>query len=155
MRSSRWAMGTVTVLPCLVLLILSGCSAGHTAATQETTRRTIRVAVVAPNPCWGIKIREVYVTSREIWVVSKLKPPEKGKVCIQMIGTVQDEIALELPRFPVLHFVLGRTWGMEYGEAKHEPGVVYIYPSGRDEIDPMLKQAKKIFPKKTRKRRYY
>ena len=155
MRNFHRALGTSAVLLSLPFLILSGCSAGHTAAKQETTLRTIRVAVVAPNPCWGIRIREVYLTSDAIWVVSKLKPPEKGSVCIQVIGHVQDEIQLELPGLPVWHFIIGRTWSGQLGEVEQEPGAVYVYPSSRDEIDGMLKRAKKIFPEKTRKRRHY
>lgn len=155
MHDFHRALGATAVLLYLPLLVLLGCSAGHTVATQETTLRTIRVDVVAPNPCWGIKIREVYLASDAIWVVSKLKPPQKGTVCIQIIGDVQDQIQLGLPNLPVWHFVLGRTWSRELGGVQQEPGPVYVYPSSRDEIEGMLKRAKRIFPKKTRKRRNY
>lgn len=155
MRNFHRALETFAVLLSLPSLILSGCSAGHTVPTQERTLRTIRVAVMTPNPCWNIKITEVYLTPDEIWVVSELKAPQKDTMCIQVIGTAKDQIQLKLAASPIRHFILGRTWGREYGDPQREPGMVYVYPSSRDEIDGMLKRARRTFPKKTRKRRHY
>jgi hypothetical protein len=78
-------------------------------------------------------------------VISELKAPEEGTVCIQLLSMVQDQIRLNLPALPIRHFVLGKTWTEEYGKAQPEGGAVYIYPQSRDALEKELEGAKRIF----------
>lgn len=98
------------IFPMIGLILLAGCS-----ASPDWSERTVRVALEAPNPCWSIRIDAIYRSGDGLLAVSRLKAPEPGQMCAQVITTVSHQVTVPLPEGPVTHLVLGRDW--QWGEA--------------------------------------
>lgn len=99
-----------SIVPMIGLVLLAGCG-----ASPEWPERTLRVALDAPNPCWGIRITAVYQGDGKLLAVSRLQPPDPGRMCAQVITTVSHQVTLAAPGGPVTHLVVGREW--QWGEA--------------------------------------
>lgn len=98
------------IVPMIGLILLSGCS-----ASPDWPERTVRVALEAPNPCWSIRIGALYRGEGGVLAVSRLKSPDPGQMCAQVITTVSHQVTVPLPEGPVTHLVVGRGWN--WGEA--------------------------------------
>lgn len=92
-------------IPATIGLMLAACG-----ATTEWPPRTVQVAVKAPNPCWQIRIKEIYRAGDHLFAVSRLDPPEPGQMCAQVVSTLKHSVTLPLPDLPVTHLIIGRQW---------------------------------------------
>lgn len=116
-----------TIVPMIGLILLAGCS-----ASPEWPERTVRVALEAPNPCWSIRITALYRGEEGVLAVSRLQPPEPGRMCAQVITTVSHQVKVALPEGPLTHLVLGREWN--WGEAPSG----YEFIASRSELESRL-----------------
>lgn len=121
------------IVPMIALILLAGCG-----TSPDWSERTVRVALEAPNPCWSIRITEIYQDEEGVLAVSRLTPPEPGRMCAQVITTVSHQVTLPLPDGPVTHLVVGRDWN--WGEAP--PGYEFI--GGRSGLEDRLAGAELV-----------
>lgn len=121
------------ILPMIGIVLLAGCS-----ASPEWPERTVRVALEAPNPCWSIRITELYRGEEGVLAVSQLQPPEPGRMCAQVITTVSHQFTMSLPEGPVTHLILGREW--QWGE----PPARYEFIAGRAALEERLAGAELV-----------
>lgn len=115
------------ILPMIGIVLLAGCS-----ASPEWSERTVRVALDAPNPCWSIRISAIYRDGDGLLALSRLDPPESGRMCAQVITTVSHQVSAPLPAGPVTHLVLGRGWDWD----RDPPG--YEFVGSSRELDERL-----------------
>lgn len=123
---------TRPVFAMLGAILLAACG----TVPSDWTERSIRVAVDAPNPCWSLAIERIYRDDDGLLAVSRLQPPEPGRMCAQVITTLSHEVTLRLPEGPVTHAVLGRGWDWE----SDAPG--YVFPRDRAALDERLAGAR-------------
>lgn len=121
------------IVPMIALILLAGCG-----TSPDWSERTVRVALEAPNPCWSIRIGAIYRGDDGLLAVSRLEPPEPGRMCAQVLTTVSHQVTLPLPEGPVTHLVVGRDWN--WGEAP--PGYEFI--GGRGELEDRLAGAELV-----------
>ena len=69
--------------------------------------RKITIHLTVPSTAYQVKIREVYQTPKELWVLSKVSG---GGIGATVITKRQDSVTIKAPDLPVKHFVLGKTW---------------------------------------------
>lgn len=122
------------LLTVLGLSMIAGCG-----SAQDWPQRTIRVALEAPNPCWSIAINEIYREGEGLLAVSRLVPPEPGRMCAQVISTISHQVTLPLPEGPVTHLVLGRTW--QWGESPAR----YEFLEGGEALEQRLADAELLY----------
>lgn len=115
-------------------ILITACS----ASAPQWPERTLRVAVEVPNPCWSIRITEVYRLDGELLAVSRLTPPAPDRMCAQVIATVGHRVTLPLPDEPVRHLVLGRQWN--WGRAPPD----YAFPAGQSALEQRLEGAELV-----------
>lgn len=109
-------MRVVAMISTGILIAACGASEPH------WPERTLRVALQAPNPCWQVRITEIYRRDDVLLAVSRLTPPPPDRMCPQVIATVSHRVDLALPDAPVAHLVLGRDW--DWGRAP--PGYEFL-----------------------------
>jgi hypothetical protein len=110
---------------------------GKGEVAQKEKGITINVSLEAPDTAWSIKIKEVYLVDKEIWVISKLK--RSPKIAAQVITKVKDSLNLQAPNLPIKHFILGKTWRWKNKES-------YTFIKNKKEILNKIKNARKLFP---------
>ena len=112
--------------------------ASFASAEMQDDERTIEVVMQVPSTAYKLQIQEVYQTSKELWVLSRV---EGGKgIGLQVITTRKDLVKIKAPAdLTVKHFVLGKKWN--WGD---EP---YKFLKSRAEFDKLVKEAtaKRIF----------
>ena len=101
--------------------------------------REISVSVTVPDTAWSISIDEIYLVNREVWVISRLE--RAPLMAAQIISTISDTIHVKAPMFPVIHYVIGKTWKWQ-----SEGKTIFIKSTG--ELSDSLSKAEKIFDKK-------
>jgi hypothetical protein len=102
-------------------------------AVKETPMTTAEVTIsfAVPDLGWQLKIREFYQLSNEVAVVSVLS--HTPDVAGMAIGIVMDSVTIPLPKLPIKHYVIGKTWNWENPEK-----IVFI-----KDLSPILKRMEK------------
>ena len=75
-------------------------------AYAQTSNVTVQLKV--PDGGWKIQITKVYQTRSHLLAVSELK--RHSGPAIQVISEVEDSVKVRVPKLPVQHFILGKTW---------------------------------------------
>ena len=110
-------MARNTAARCLIFTLLLCAACISTPVNSEdavVNARDVEVKLNVPDLGWKIRILEIRQRDEVLWVISSLTrhPGPSG----QAISTVSDRVRLDLPDFPVKHFILGKTWKWENKE---------------------------------------
>ncbi|MGH7822216.1 MAG: hypothetical protein ACREQ9_20835 [Candidatus Binatia bacterium] len=126
-------------LPATILLA-SACTL-PALSRPEDVREEVSVAITVPNPCWSVRIEQVYRRKDTLLVVSELSPPPSDVMCAQVIATARDRVFVRVPgpRPRVDHLVLDRRGG---GKLENDP--VYRFFGSRRELEAKLAGAEPI-----------
>lgn len=106
-------------------------------AQEQYENQTIQLKLMVPDTTWTLAIDEVYQVGHELWVIAGVK--QIGQAFgLMMITTLEDQVTVKAPTLPIQYYVVGKTWGWK----NEEP---YTFIKSKTEIEPTLKQAKRLF----------
>ena len=111
------------------------------AMFQQThaQNQTVSVQLKVPDGGWKIQITKVYKTRTHLLAVSELK--RHSGPAIQVISEVKDSVKVRVPKLPVQHLVVGKTWNWP----NKGP---YTFVSGPKELSKHIVGAKLIYQAK-------
>lgn len=104
-------MRTIQLISLIVLLSVVSLSsyAQNPDKAEQYAEKEITISLEAPNPCYSIRIKSIYTTLDETFVLAVIKP-DSADACIQIIAAISDTVKVNNAAEKVTFYIIGKTW---------------------------------------------